>query len=91
MSGLGVDHVYRYRDASELDRGSGALRLATSSRGSNEHPHFFSGELAHAERTAKLLLSLMAVVHARFHVPAARRLAGVKGSNKLARAAARWA
>ena len=71
MGGLAVDQVYLYSHASELDRDRGTLRLATSSHGGDEHPHFFSGELCRPERTAKLLLSLMAIVQARFHVPTA--------------------
>jgi hypothetical protein len=69
--GLAVEHRYRYPHASELDRDRGTLRLATSSRNADDHPHFFRGELTRPERSAKLLLSLMAIVQARFHVPAA--------------------
>lgn len=71
MGGLAVEQVYQYQHPSELDRSSGRLWLATSSRGGDEHPHFFTGDLTRPERTAKLLLSLMAIVHARFHVPSA--------------------
>lgn len=75
MTALALEQTYRYPQASALTRaaaGSGPqrLQLATCSVG-DAHPHFFSGRLAQPERTAKLLLSLMAVVHARFHVPAA--------------------
>lgn len=66
-----VEQIYRYQHLSELDRNNQLLRLATSSRGGVEHPHFFTGGLVRPERTAKLLLALMDVVRARFHIPSA--------------------
>ncbi|MGE0324471.1 MAG: SWIM zinc finger family protein [Polyangiaceae bacterium] len=69
MSALALEHRYQYLRASQLG-GDHHLRLATVSPG-DLHPHFFTGRLANPERTAKLLLSLMSVVHARFHIPAA--------------------
>ena len=71
MGALAVDQIYRYPHPSQLDQASRTLRLATCSRDAQEHPHFFTGELARPERTAKLLLALMAIVQARFHIPSA--------------------
>lgn len=72
MAGLAVEHAYRYAGPSELAARQGApeLRLATSG-GVAEHPHFFTGELAHPRVTAQLLRSLSRVVQARYHVPPA--------------------
>lgn len=69
MSELAIDQVYRYAHASALNRDDQTLSLATCSLGEQTHPHFFSGELTRPERIAKLLLSLMAIVQARFHIP----------------------
>ena len=73
MGNAAVEQIYRYQHPSRMDGKARSLQLATSSRGGDEHPHFFTGELTHPERTAKLLLSLMSIVQARFHVPAATR------------------
>jgi predicted nucleic acid-binding Zn finger protein len=73
VGALAVEQVYRYPHPSQLDGAGRTLHLATCSQDAREHPHFFTGKLTQPERTAKLLLSLMAVVQARFHIPSAMR------------------
>lgn len=72
MNALAVEHVYRYLHASEVARDplGPRLTLATSS-GSDDHPYFFEGRLARPKQTADLLRALMAIVHARYHIPPA--------------------
>ncbi len=72
MSGLAVEHLYRYDGPSALvDRDGGSLlRLATSG-GSEEHPRFFAGRLRQPRRTAELLRALLRVVQSRWHIPPA--------------------
>lgn len=71
MTSLAVDHVFQYRKASSFDTQSHELRLSTSCSETEGCTHFFEGTLAYPQRTAKMLLGLMSIVHARFHVPAA--------------------
>ena len=63
------EHHYRYPRPSM--RTSTGLSLATSGGSVPHTPRFFQGRLVRPEQTAKLLLGLMSVVQARFHVPAA--------------------
>src|SRR5690349_4115726 len=71
MVGPAIAHVYRYREASVLERtgGAPALRLATSSGGAA--PVFFRGKLVEPRQAAMLLRGLSRVVGSRFHVPPA--------------------
>jgi len=71
MTALLIDHMYQYPCASCFNLESRELWLSTSWDEVGAYPHFFEGTLAHPQRTAKLLLGLMSVVQARFHVPAA--------------------
>jgi hypothetical protein len=72
MSGLAVDHAYRYASPSAalLTPDGVGLRLATSG-GEGEHPHFFRGKLTAPRRTADLLRGLVEVVQSRFFTPPA--------------------
>lgn len=64
-------HTYRYVQPSVLDFGGGArIRLATSSPGSNPHPHFFEGVLHEPQLSAQLLSAVHLLVGSRFFTPA---------------------
>lgn len=71
MTALAIDYTYHYLHESRCDSSSGELRLATFADSQESHPYFFRGELVRPKRSAELLRSLMRVVQARFHVPAA--------------------
>lgn len=63
--------TYRYAETSALEQGSGALlRLATSSPGPVEHPHFFEGRLHQPQLAAQLLSAVHLLVGSRFFTPA---------------------
>lgn len=64
-----IPHHYHYQRPSEL--GAGGLRLAASSPSADGASRFFEGRLEHPEETAKLLIGLMSVVQARYHIPSA--------------------
>ncbi len=69
IRGMAVEQLYRYAHPSRLS--ADRLEMATCDRDAAAHPHFFDGALARPERTAKMLLGLMSIVQARFHIPAA--------------------
>jgi len=72
MSALAVEHVYRYLHPSDVSRDASGPRLAlATSSGPDDHPYFFEGRLARPKQTADLLRGLMAIVHARYHIPPA--------------------
>jgi SWIM zinc finger len=63
--------TYRYVEPSALHLQAGAqLRLATSSIGAVEHPHFFEGSLHQPHLSAMLLGAVHLVVGSRFFTPA---------------------
>lgn len=71
MAGPALEYTYRYPQPSSLT-GEGKeerLFLATSG-GAESHPFFFRGALTEPRRTADLLLALVRIVQARFHIPA---------------------
>src|SRR5262245_57459347 len=72
MAGPAVEFAYRYRGRSALHDGRGGPQLALATFcGEAENPYFFEGRAVRPRLTAELLRSLMEVVRARFHVPAA--------------------
>lgn len=72
MAGLAVDYAYRYRYASMLTPHAGRSRLQLATFGGCVlNPYFFEGRLVQPRRIANLLLGLMEIVHARYHVPPA--------------------
>lgn len=70
MTSPAIDYLYRYSRPTSLDE-RGGLRLATCSVGEEPHPYFFRGQLRRPRLSAELLRTLMQVVQARYHVPAA--------------------
>ncbi|HOE42134.1 MAG TPA: hypothetical protein PLB25_10970, partial [Rhodoferax sp.] len=63
--------TYRYAEPSSLNfAGTGQLRLATSSPGAVENPHFFEGSLHQPHLAAQLLSAVHLVVGSRFFTPA---------------------
>jgi hypothetical protein len=71
MAGPALEFAYRYRGRSALHERRGGPQLALATFWQAENPYFFEGRLTRPRLTAELLRSLMEVVRARFHVPAA--------------------
>jgi len=67
--GTALPHCYGYSGASSLE--GGQLKLVVSGGSAEEQPHFFTGRLRRPQQTAHQLLTLMKVVQARHHIPAA--------------------
>lgn len=72
MAGLTLPHAYRYQAPSVVvsTNVGPELTLATSG-GPEAHPYFLRGRLTDPRLTSDLLLSLVRVVHSRFHMPPA--------------------
>lgn len=63
-------HTYRYAEPSAVDlHAAPQLRLATSSPGAVEHPHFFEGHLHQPHLAAQLLSAVHLLVGSRFFTP----------------------
>lgn len=71
MAGPTLEYAYAYRDHSALVHQPDGQRLTlATSRRQAEHPYFFEGRATRPRLTAELLLALMEVVRARYHIPA---------------------
>lgn len=72
MAGPALEYAYRYRNHSALIQRPAERRLSlATSRGTADNPYFFEGRVIRPRLAAALLQSLMEVVRARFHLPAA--------------------
>lgn len=72
MAGAALEYAYGYRVHSALVQRPAGPKLALATfRGKAENPYFFEGRVTRPRLTAELLQSLMQVVRARFHTPAA--------------------
>lgn len=86
---MAVELVYRYPAPSRLALADGHadLRLATSggstATGAAEHPHFFDGEVAHADQTAVALLAVARVARTRFWTPPGMVAAAIRAADPV--------
>ena len=71
MSALSVEHTYRYLAPSSFVSGARPQLLLSTAGVDAAHPYFFKGVLTRPHLVARMLRSLMDVVQARFHTPAA--------------------
>ena len=72
MAGPALEFAYRYRGRSALhERAAGPQLALATFLGQVQNPYFFEGRVTRPRLTAELLRSLMDVVRARFHIPAA--------------------